>query len=67
MAAACGSAGSAAINWIGEEMARLKEQSGFDQDILKDVLARLTLSQREALYRLATVAPVDWESSSSPE
>jgi hypothetical protein len=49
------------------EMARLKEQSGFDQDILKDVLARLTLSQREALYRLATVAPVDWESSSSPE
>ena len=43
------------------EVARLKDKPTYDNAILKDALARLTLSQRERLYRLATTPPMDWE------
>jgi hypothetical protein len=46
------------------EVARLKSQNSFDDEILKDVLARIPLSQRERLYRMAIVPPIDWEFSS---
>ncbi len=47
------------------EVAKLKGQGTFDDGILKDAIARLPLSQREQLYRLATTPPIDWESSQS--
>jgi len=46
------------------ETARLKNRTQFDAAILKDALARMTVSQREGLYRLAITPPLDWESSS---
>lgn len=46
------------------EMAKLKGQSRFDSEILEDALARIPLSQRERLYRMAIAAPIDWKSSS---
>lgn len=46
------------------EVARLKGQSRFDNELLGDALARIPLSQRERLYRMATVPPLEWESSS---
>lgn len=45
------------------ETARLKGRTQFDASILKDALARMTVSQREQLYRLAIAPPLDWESS----
>jgi hypothetical protein len=45
------------------EMARLKNQTAFDASIVEDVLARIPLSQREQLCRLATTPPMDWEST----
>lgn len=47
------------------EVAKLKGQSRFDSEILKDALARIPLSQRERLHRTATIPPIDWESSSN--
>jgi hypothetical protein len=46
------------------EVAKLKGQSQFDSEILGDALARIPLSQRERLYRMATVPPLEWESLS---
>lgn len=45
------------------EMTKLKELERFDGAILIDALARIALPQRERLYRMATTAPIDWESS----
>jgi hypothetical protein len=45
------------------EMARLKGLKKFNDEILKDALARIALQQRERLYRMALTAPIDWESS----
>jgi hypothetical protein len=44
--------------------AKRKGQVRFDRGVLREVLDRLTLSERETLCRLATVPPMDWESSS---
>ena len=38
--------------------------SHFSSATVRDVLAGLSLSQREGLYRLATTPPMDWESTS---
>jgi hypothetical protein len=46
------------------EVAKLKGQSRFDSETLEDALARVPLSQRERLYRMATTPPIDWESLS---
>jgi len=46
------------------EVAKLKGQSRFNSELLGDALARIPLSQRERLYRMAIVPPMDWESSS---
>jgi hypothetical protein len=43
------------------EMAELLGLEQFNEEILKDALARIALPQRERLYRMATTAPNDWE------
>ncbi|MFC1653084.1 hypothetical protein ACFL3F_05125 [Planctomycetota bacterium] len=44
------------------EVARLKESQTYDSAMLEDALARLALSQRERLHRLATTPPMEYES-----
>jgi hypothetical protein len=44
------------------DQARRKGLERLDGATVQEVLAGLTLSQRETLYRLATVPPMDWES-----
>jgi len=43
------------------EMAELLDLEQFNKEILKDALARIALPQRQRLYRMATIAPIDWE------
>ncbi len=47
-------------------LARRKGLERLDADTVKEALAGMTLTQRETLYRLALVPPMDWESSSAP-
>ncbi len=46
--------------------ARRKGQGRFDRETLREVLAGMTVGQRETLCRLATVPPMDWETWSQP-
>jgi hypothetical protein len=45
--------------------ARRKELDRLDSDTVREVLAGMTLTERETLYRLALVPPMDWEAPSS--
>jgi hypothetical protein len=45
------------------DLARRKRLERLDANTVKEVLADMTLTQRETLYRLAIVPPMDWESS----
>jgi hypothetical protein len=47
------------------DLARRKRLERLDATTVKETLAGMTLAQRETLYRLATVPPMDWESSSA--
>jgi hypothetical protein len=46
------------------EATRARGQERFDGSTVKAVLAGMSLTERETLYRLATVPPMDWEPSS---
>jgi hypothetical protein len=47
------------------DLARRKQLERLDGDTVKEVLGGMTLTQRETLYRLALVPPMDWESSAA--
>jgi hypothetical protein len=47
------------------DLAGRKRLERLDANTVKEALAGMTLAQRETLYRLATVPPMDWESSST--